>query len=264
MWQTIKGFFTTILYQPIYNGLVFLIDIVPGGEVGLAVIALTLLVKFVLLPLSVKSVRTQQTMKKVKPRIDEIKEKYDDDREEQAKKMMEVYGKYDVNPFSGLFLILLQFPIIIALYYVFLRGGLPEIDASLVYQFITEPEMVDMVFLGANLAENSLILAVAAGGSQFLQSWVSPGGDDDDSDTQKQSSSDTQSFIQEFQSNIGSQLKYIFPGIVFAISYSLPAVVALYWATSNLFHVFQEFYVHYMVDNPEIEISDESTGSENT
>lgn len=252
MWTAIKGFFTTTLYQPIYNGLIFLIDIIPGGEVGLAVIALTLLVKLALLPLSVKSVRTQRAVKEIQPKIDEIKEKYEDDREKQAQKMMEAYSEHNVNPFSGFALLLIQFPIIIALYYVFLRGGLPEIDPTLVYSFIPTPEDINMIFLGTNLGERSLLLALIAGGSQFLQSWLGSGFGSGGGDSPSGSTSGTPSFMDEFKENIGSQLKYIFPGIVFAISYSLPAVVATYWATSNLFHVLQEVYVKKTVgeENP--------------
>lgn len=255
MWQAIKGFFITILYQPIYNGLVFLIDIVPGGEVGIAVIVLTLLVKLALLPLSLKSVRTQQTMKEVKPKIDEIKEKHSDDKEKQAKKMMEAYDEYDVNPFSGLFLVLVQFPIIIALYYVFLRGGLPQIDTNLVYSFIRVPNeaLIDMQFLGTSLSENSLILALIAAASQFVQSWMSDLGGSDDEEDSSADDGPPESLVEEFKSNIGGQLQYIFPGIVFAISWSLPAVVALYWATSNSFHVFQEVYVKQTIKSPDEE-----------
>ncbi len=258
MWQAIKGFFTTILYQPIYNGLVFLIDIIPGGEVGIAVIVLTLLVKFALLPLSIKSVRTQKTMKEVKPKIDEIKEKHSDDKEKQAKKMMEAYDEHNVNPFSGFFLVLIQFPIIIALYYVFLRGGLPEFDPELIYSFIRMPNsaLVDMHFLGANLSEKSFVLALVAAGSQFVQSWMSDLGGGND---EEEASNDgpPESVVEEFKKNIGGQLQYIFPGIVFAISWSLPAVVALYWATSNTFHVFQEVYVKQTIKSPDEQESDE-------
>jgi YidC/Oxa1 family membrane protein insertase len=243
MWEAITGFFTTILYQPIYNGLVFLIDIVPGGEVGVAVIVLTLLVKLALLPLSLKSVRTQQTMKEVKPKIDEIKEKHSDDKEKQAKKMMEAYDEHNV---------MVQFPIIIALYYVFLRGGLPEFDPDLIYSFVRMPNtaLVDMTFLGANLSEKSFVLALVAAGSQFVQSWMSDlGGSSDDDATDNEGP--PESVVEEFKNNIGGQLQYIFPGIVFAISWTLPAVVALYWATSNTFHVFQEIYVKQTIKSPD-------------
>jgi YidC/Oxa1 family membrane protein insertase len=243
MWSAIKEFFTTILYQPIYNGLMALIDIIPGGEVGLAVILLTALVKLVLLPLSIKSIRTQRTMKKVKPEIDKIKEKYEDEPEKQAKKMMETYGEYDVNPFSGILLVLVQFPIIIALYYVFLRGGLPDVDPSLVYSFVPEPQTIDMMFLGADLSENSLLLAGVAGVSQYFQSALSGLGQSEDPDDGDVTTETSASFMQEFKDKITGKLKYFLPGIVFAISWTLPAVVPIYWATSNAFQMLQELYI---------------------
>lgn len=240
MWSAITDFFTVTLYQPIYNGLVFFIDIIPGGEVGLAVIAITLVVKLLLLPLSIKAVRTQEVMKQVKPKIDEIKEEYSDDKEEQAVKMMEAYDEYDVNPFTGMFTILIQFPIIIALYYVFYNGGLPEISADIVYQFIAIPDTVDMYFFGRSLAESSIVIAAIAGLSQFLQTWVSDKLSTDKEDKEPKANP---SFIEEFKENIGGKFMYILPGVVFAISYTLPAVVAVYWATSNFFQVLQTVYV---------------------
>jgi YidC/Oxa1 family membrane protein insertase len=252
MWIAIKGFFSTILYEPIYNGLVFLIDVIPGGEVGLAVIGITAIVKLALFPLSIKSVRTQQTMKKVKPEIDEIKEKYSDDKETQAQKMMEAYGEHNINPFAGIFIILIQFPIIIALYRVFLDGGLPEINADLLYSFIHIPDIVDMSFIGASLAERSLVWAAIAGASQLLQTWVSdklsPGIDTNEQDTKKDLS-----FAGQLQKNMTGKFTYILPGIVFAISYTLPAVVAVYWATSNIFQLFQTIYVKISIHVEPIE-----------
>lgn len=254
MWSAIKGFFSTILYDPIYNGLVFFIDVIPGGEVGLAVIAITLVVKFILLPLSIKSVRTQQTMKQVKPRIDEIKEKYGDDKEKQAMKMMEAYSEYNVNPFAGILIIIIQFPIIIALYYVFFNGGLPDIDPEIVYSFVQIPELVDMNFLGADLAEKSLLLALIAGGSQLLQTWISNKlSPDKDEKKDGEKEKKPKNFIDEFKSNLGGNLMYILPGVVFVISYTLPAVVAVYWATSNLFQVFQTVYVNKVINNESVE-----------
>lgn len=250
MWSAIKSFFSTILYEPIYNGLVFFIDVIPGGEVGLAVITITLAVKFILLPLSIKSVRTQQTMKQVKPRIDEIKEKYGDDKEKQAMKMMEAYSEYNVNPFAGILIIIIQFPIIITLYYVFINGGLPDISLDLVYGFIQIPEQVDMNFLGADLAEKSLVLALIAGGSQLLQTWISNKLSPDKGKKQKdKEAAKPKTFVDEFKSNLGGNLMYILPGVVFVISYTLPAVVAVYWATSNLFQVFQTVYVNKAITN---------------
>ncbi|MEX2514569.1 MAG: YidC/Oxa1 family membrane protein insertase [Candidatus Paceibacterota bacterium] len=252
MWSAIKGFFSTILYEPIYNGLVFFIDIIPGGSVGLAVILITLAVKFILLPLSIKSVRTQQTMKQVKPHIDEIKEKYGDDKEKQAQKMMEAYAEHNVNPFAGILIILIQFPIIIALYYVFFNGGLPEVNMDIIYSFVQIPEMVNMTFLGTDLAERSIIFAAIAGASQYLQSWISNKLSDkkpeSDEKPEEKSAKGQETFIDEFKDTIGGKLTYILPGVVFAISYSLPAVIAVYWATSNLFQALQTVYVNKVIN----------------
>jgi len=240
-----------------------LIDIIPGGEVGLAVILLTALVKLVLLPLSIKSIRTQRTMKKVKPEIDKIKEKYEDEPEKQAKKMMEAYGEYDVNPFSGILLVLVQFPIIIALYYVFLYGGLPEIDADMLYTFIPEPQTIDMMFLGSDLAKSSIFLAGVAGVSQYFQSALSGLGQSEDPDDGDVTTETSASFMQEFKDNITGKLKYFLPGIVFVISWTLPAVVPIYWATSNAFQMLQELYIKNTLgkvsDEDESESSEEST-----
>lgn len=257
MWSAIKSFFSTILYEPIYNGLVFLIDVIPGGEVGLAVIGITVVVKLALLPLSIKSVRTQQTMKKVKPKIDEIKEKYSDDKEKQAQEMMKAYGEHNINPFAGIFIILIQFPIIIALYHVFLDGGLPEINGDLLYSFIQIPDLVDMSFISTSLAERSVIWAAIAGASQLLQTWVSnklsPGVDTVDAEDKNSQPS----FAKELQKNMSGKFTYILPGIVFAISYTLPAVVAVYWATSNVVQLFQTIYVKKTIHVEPIEEKEE-------
>ena len=97
--------FNLFLYQPLYNGLVFFISVVPWGDIGIAVIVLTLLVRVVLFPLSHKSTKSQIKMREIEPEIKEIKEKHKD-KQEQAKKVMELYQKHGLNPFSGCLFIL--------------------------------------------------------------------------------------------------------------------------------------------------------------
>ncbi|MEZ4113904.1 MAG: YidC/Oxa1 family membrane protein insertase [Candidatus Paceibacterota bacterium] len=77
--------FTKIFYEPIYNALVFLVDIIPGGDIGLAIILLTLIIKFILLPLHRKAIVSQIKLKQIEPKINEIKEKYTDKQEQAAK-----------------------------------------------------------------------------------------------------------------------------------------------------------------------------------
>ena len=101
----------TFFFDPVYNGLVFFIDIIPGGDVGLAIIATVIVVKTILLPLSIKAAKTQRVMREIEPKLREIKETHKDNREAQALAMMTVYREAGMNPFASLFLILLQIPI---------------------------------------------------------------------------------------------------------------------------------------------------------
>src|SRR3989344_1062856 len=129
--HAMSNFWHTIFFDPIYNLLVYLIDIVPGGDVGVAIILVTIIVKVILLPLSLKAARTQLAMREIEPMLKELKEKYKDKREEYAKATMEAYKKAGVNPFSSIVLLFVQIPIIIALYLSVYKGGgvaLPAIN----------------------------------------------------------------------------------------------------------------------------------------
>jgi YidC/Oxa1 family membrane protein insertase len=199
-------------------------------------------------------------MKQVKPRIDEIKEEYGDDKEKQAQKMMEAYAEYNVNPFAGILIIIIQFPIIIALYYVFLNGGLPEVNTELVYSFIHIPDIINMTFLGTDLVEKSFVLAAIAGLSQYMQTWVSNKLTPEKKKEKKVSKKDKgpDSFVDELKDNMGGKLMYILPGVVFVISYSLPAVIAVYWATSNVFQTLQTVYVNKVISDEGKEEKDDT------
>ncbi|MFA5830292.1 MAG: YidC/Oxa1 family membrane protein insertase [Candidatus Paceibacterota bacterium] len=230
-----KTIFHTFFFQPLYNALVFLVDVLPGGNVGLAVIILTLLVKFLLFPLSQKSITTQAKMRKIDPEMKKLKEKHKNNQQELAKKTMELYKEEGVNPFSGCFLMLIQLPIIFALYYVFLAGL--KFDKTLLYPFVSLPAVVNSVFFGIDLMKKSAFLAIIAGISQYYQLSLSL------PTLPKRTSNEPISFQEEFGRNMNSQMKYIFPFLVVFISYSISSAIALYWVVSNLFAICQEFYV---------------------
>src|SRR3989344_4206740 len=140
----LNALWNNFLYEPLYNALVFLVSIVPGGDVGIALIILTILVKLVLFPLTKKSIISQARLKQLEPEINKIK-KSESSKEAQAKKTMELYKVNKVNPFSGCLTILMHIPIIIALYYVFLKGLTFDHDA--VYSFLKFPQSINMKFL---------------------------------------------------------------------------------------------------------------------
>lgn len=230
------GFFTTFFYQPAYNALAFLISIVPGGNVGVSIIVLTLLVRGALLPLSHRSVVSQAKMRAIAPHIEKIKETHKEDKQEQAKKTMELYKEHGINPFSGCLLVVVQLPIIFALYYAFFKG-LPHLNTEHFYSFIHLPLNPSMSFLGLNLAGKSIILAFIAAVTQYFQIKFSIPALPPSAKGAKPS------FKDDFARSFNVQMRYMLPVIVFGISYSISAAVALYWTTSNLFSISHELYV---------------------
>jgi len=238
----IVDLFNAVLYNPLYNGLIFLIEVVPYADVGLAVIALTVIVKLILFPLSIKAVRTQMVMKKLEKPLKELKEKYKKDPQELARKTMEIYRKEGLNPFSSILLLFIQIPIILALYWVFYSGGLPEINTEILYSFLETPAIVNMNFLGlVDMGGRSAIFALLAGVTQFFQARyslpdIAPRKDD-------------ASMKEDLMRSMQIQMKYVLPIIVVVIAYTLSAAIALYWFTSNLFSIGQELYMRKNVKN---------------
>jgi YidC/Oxa1 family membrane protein insertase len=227
--------FQTLFYKPLYNGFVVLFNILPV-DAGIIVIVFTILVKFLIYPLSKKSIVAQVEMKKIEPDLKLIREKYKDDKQEQAKKTMDLYRSRNINPFSGIFSILIQFPIIIALYFVFLRSGLPQINESLLYGFVSSPSHIDTNFLGLiDVGAKSLILALFAAITSFFQMKFS---------TSIQAPIDnTPSFKNDLARSMSIQMRYVLPALLFFVSYSTSGAVALYLTTSNLFTLAQEVFV---------------------
>lgn len=231
--------FNIFFYKPLYNGLIFLITIIPWADIGIVVILFTCIVKLALFPLSKKSVLTQIKMKEIQPDLDAIKEKYKNNKQEQALKVMALYKEKKVNPFSGILLLFIQIPIIFALYFVFLKGGLPKIDTGMLYSFIRIPEFVDISFFGLmDITQKSYLMAFFAALTQFFQVKFAVPSFKKTDDKSKQNS-----FKDDLAKSMSIQMKYILPVIIFFISRGLPAVVALYWTTSNLFAIAQELYL---------------------
>ncbi len=243
----ISNLFNIMFYQPLYNGFVFLISIMPGADVGLAIIILTILVKFLIFPLTHKSVTSQAKMRSIEPKIKEVKEKYSKDKQQQSKKVMELYKEHGVNPFTGCFLVFVQMPIVIALYWVFFKG-LVHLNTDMLYSFVSIPKDINMMFLGLfNMSGKSIFLAVTAGILQYFQMKLSIPTIIKNENKDKNSKNKI-SFKDEFAKNISVQMKYVLPVFVIFISYSISSAVALYWTTNNLFSVIHELIVKKKVD----------------
>jgi YidC/Oxa1 family membrane protein insertase len=244
-----KELFNLFLFDPLYNSLVFLINVIPGADVGVAVIVLTIIVKLILFPLSIKATRTNLKMKLIQKPLEEIKLKYKDNREEMGRAMLALYKEHKINPLSSFVVLLIQIPVVLALYFVFLKGGLPVINGEILYSFIHNPEIINMHFLGlVNVGESkSVVLALLAALTQHLQArFAFP-------KPEKKPEGHKNSFQEDMVKGMGVQIKYVFPFIIFFVSYSLISVAALYWTISNIFAIGQELYIRKTIRKPEEE-----------
>ncbi len=221
--SSIVKIFYIIFYQPLFNLLILLTNYLPGYSFGLAIIILTLIVRVILYPFQEKAIKSQIALQKIQPKIKEIQEKHKHDKEKQAKALMEIYKKEKFNPFSGFLLLLIQFPVLIALYRLFSKGLNPE-NFTYLYSFVQKPEIINTVFLNIDLVKPSILLAVLVGISQYLQTkWMSV----------RSPSKDKQ---QKYQQS----MNYFLSAFIVMILLRLPSAVALYLLVSGLFAILQQ------------------------
>lgn len=228
----------SLIYQPLYNALIFFVSILPGHSVGVAIILLTIAVKIAMYPLTAKSIRAQQEMKKLEPLLRALRDKHKDNKQKLAESTMALYKEHKISPFSGCLPMLLQIPIIIALYFI-VFSGLKEVDGKILYSFIQTPLSLDMQFLFFDLAGKSFILALLAGVTQYYQIAISLGKQEPAVAT----SADKKSFQEDFARTMQMQMRYVLPFIVGFFAYTTSAAVALFWIISNIFSIGQELLV---------------------
>lgn len=230
----------TFFFDPVYNGLIYFIDILPNGDVGLAIILTVIVVKVILLPLSIKAAKTQKIIRDIDPQLKEIKEKISD-KQEQAQAIMKLYTDSGINPFASILLLFIQIPIIIALYLSVYNGGgvaLPGINIDLLYSFVPSPETISMFFLGAlDITQRSIPLALLAGIAQYVHGhFTFPA-------LPKRDPSTPASLKDDFARNMQVQMKYVMPVIIAFVAYSISAAIALYFIVSSVTAIAQELYI---------------------
>ena len=111
-----------IFYQPLYNGLILIYNFIPGHDLGISIILLTLLIRFVLYPLNNLSIRSQKALQDIQPKIKQVQKEFANNKEQQAKELLKLYKEHKVNPFSSCLPLLIQLPFLIALFSVFKTG----------------------------------------------------------------------------------------------------------------------------------------------
>lgn len=181
-------------------------------------------------------------MSELQPKIQEVQEKYKSDKEKQTKEIMALYQKEGINPFGGCLPLLIQMPVLIALYRVFWKGLQPEAMGSL-YSFIPNPGTINPNFLGMiNLAQGSIILAVLAGLTQFFQSKMLM------SKNKKTGKKTDQ--MSRFSDVIQKQMLYFFPIFTVLFLWKLPSAIGVYWIVTSLFSILQQYLILKPKTNP--------------
>jgi YidC/Oxa1 family membrane protein insertase len=228
-----------VFYQPLFNALVWFYNSIPGHDIGLAIVFLTILIRLILFPLNYLAIRSQKALQDVQPKVDALRKQYKDNQEQLAKELMTLYKNEKVNPFSSCLPVLVQLPFLIALYQVFIHG-LKSQGMEMLYPFIKNPGTIDTISMGfLNLSQPNYILAILAGLAQFWQSRMMvskrpplvKGKEIEGSADEKMTSI------------MNKQIVYFMPMLTVIIGISLPSGLTLYWFLSTLIMALQQLWM---------------------
>jgi YidC/Oxa1 family membrane protein insertase len=227
--------FNLFLYQPLFNLLVLIYVYMPGQDMGLAIIVLTILVKLLLYPFSKKSIKSQKELQEIQPKLNELKEKYKDNKDELGKATLNLYRENKINPLSSCLPVIIQLPFFIAIFRV-LQNGLEQDSLALLYKFMPRPELLTTDFLSLiDLAKPNYILAFLAAASQFIQARMLS--------SKRPEIKDKGSKDEDFTAILNKQMLYVMPVLTFFIGIKFPSGLALYWFVSTLVTIAQQVYM---------------------
>jgi len=227
--------YNTILYEPLFNAVIFLYNILPGNDFGMAIVALTVLVRLIFFPLTVKTTLSQRALGRINPLMKEIKDKYKNNAQAQSAAIMQLYKEHKVNPLSGCLPLLIQLPILIALYQAFGAGFKPD-SLAFLYSFVENPGRINEISFGfLNITTKSVILALITGFFQYFQL----------KQNQKltQGSNSAGLGPQKEMQALNTQMLYFFPVMIIIIGWNLPAGLLVYWLTTTLFSMAEQTYI---------------------
>lgn len=228
--------FHTFFYEPVYNLIVIVLNIVPLHDIGATIVIVTLIVKLLLLPFNLSALRTQYTMKRIEPEMKRIKELQKKDPTAASKAMIDMYKREKVNPFSSLFAMMLQIPIFFALYFVFSKGL--SNDPESIYSFVVFPETLHTYAFGLfDVTQKNLSVALLAGITSYFLALRQTQGMGE-----PKKKGEEESFQDQFMKSMKIQMIYILPVIIVVSGAVLPAALSLYWAVSNLVSIGLDVY----------------------
>jgi len=250
--------FTTLIVQPIFNLLVFIYALLPGHNLGVSLIIFTVLIRLLMWPLVKKQLHHAKAMRELQPELKRIKKEAKGDRQKESMLVMALYKEREINPFASIGLLLLQLPILLALF-----SGLntmindPGTLQSVAYPFLrglTEGVPFDGTLLGiADLTRSAIgqqgfylpafLIVLASAIVQYYQSkQLLPSDQETKSLKQilRDASAGKQADQAEVNAAVGRSTRFFIPAMVFLFSMNLPAALPLYWLTSGVVAVYQQ------------------------
>lgn len=223
--------FNVILYKPLFNALVIFYNSIALQDLGLAIIFLTILIRLLLFPIFHESLRQQKIQQSLQPHIKKIQDKHKDNKEAQTKAILNLYSEHKANPALPLVLVLVQLPILFALFGIF-KTGITDASLSSLYSFVQRPETINhTLFNFIDLTKASLLLTGLAAIAQYFQSNLA---------MIKQKPGETQTEAER----IGKNLVYVAPFITVVVLWSMPAAIGLYWITTTVFSAVQQVIIN--------------------
>lgn len=257
--------FEILVVQPLFNLLMLLYAVIPGGDFGVAIIVFTILLRLVMHPLVKKQLHQTKAMRKMQPELEQIKKRTKGNKQLQGIQMMELYKKHGVSPFRSIGILLVQLPIFIALYiviivftqhanelakwtYNFLENIGPikaiiENPSSLNLDLFGVIDLTKSAFSDGQVSIVLVVLAVAAAIGQFIQSkQTMPQSSTKRSlrEIMREAAEGKEADQSEINSAIMGKMIYVFPFFMLVIMLSLPGAVALYYAVTTLVAVIQQ------------------------
>ncbi len=233
------AFFEAIAYDPIYNILISFYNIIPWKDFGIAIILTTLLIRLIIYPISRKQITSQKKLQELQPKIKEVQAKYKDNKEEQAKQMMQLYKDHGVNPVSGCLPIIVYLIVFIAIYQaiIHIAGTNFLADSNHLYSFVPNPGPINHLFLNIlDLTKPNIVLAVITAIAQYFQMKQILGNQP------MMKLSESKGDMSDFASIMNKQMLYIAPAATLFIGVTFPAALSLYWLTSTLFMLVQQHF----------------------
>ncbi|MBI2551991.1 membrane protein insertase YidC [Candidatus Uhrbacteria bacterium] len=233
--------YQSVFLKPTFNALIALYNVV--GDIGVAIILLTVAVRLLIFPVTLRALKSQKALQDLQPKLNELKEKHKGDKQALAKATMEFYKKEKVNPASSCLPLLVQLPIFIALYQA-MTIGLKSGGAELLYAFVASPGTVKALAFGfLDLAAANLPIAFLAGLSQYVQAKMM---------STKQIKPKVEGSKDEAMlTMMNKQMLYVMPAMTVVIGASLPGGVILYWLVTNLLSIAQQYV---FLKNPKSQI----------